>query len=224
MRSLLVVTLLAVPAFAVQPLDGPKLERLLGLGGHSPMERLEEPLPSPLGWRLLGTLRSRDGASMAAVEWTSRSITLQVGDVRDGVEVVAIEQQSLLVRRLGRLERVGSRPGVPSSLPPAGRTLSRQVVEQAIANPVEVMSSAQMMPAMVNGKLVGFRARWVKEGSLAATLGLKAGDTITRVNGTPLDDPQRLLTLLQTFATTRRYEVELERDGQRRVETVELDR
>ena len=223
MRPLLVVTLFAVPSFAV-PLDGAKLERLLGLGGHSALETLAEPAPSPLAWRLLGTLRSRDGASMAAVEWTSRSITLQVGDVRDGVEVVAIEQQSLVVRRLGRLERVGSRPGVPSSQPPAGRTLSRQVVERAIANPAEVMASAQLIPAVVNGKLVGFRARWVKEGSLAATLGLKAGDTITRVNGTPLDDPQRLLTLLQAFTSTHRYEVELERDGQRRVETVELDR
>lgn len=222
MRSILWLMLLAVPAFAT-PLDRPKLERLLGLGHSISSPEGGEAPPSPLPWRLLGTLRSRDGASLAAVDWVSRSVTLQVGDVRDGVEVVAIEQQSLVVRRLGRLERIGSRPGVAAPLA-VGRAISRQTVEHAIANPAQLMTDIQMMPAMVDGKLIGFRARWVKEGSLVASLGLKAGDTITRVNGTPLDSPQALLSLLQTLSSTHRYEVEVEREGQRRVESVQLDR
>lgn len=221
MRSILALTtLLALPSLA--SIDGKKLERLLGLG-RATQPPTEEIAPSPLPWRLLGTLRSEAGASMAAVEWVSRSVTLQVGDVRDGVEVVAIEQQTLVVRRLGRLERIGGKPGGLAPSPP-GRTLSRQALERALANPGSLLGEAHLLPALVGGKWTGFRARWVKEGSLVASLGLKAGDTLTRVNGVPLDSPERILTLLQSLATTRRFEVELERDGQRRVESLELDR
>lgn len=106
MRSITVAFLLAGNAFAT-PLDGEKLERLLGLEYSREVRRDTEAVPSPLPWRLLGTLRSREGLSFAAVECGTRSVTLQVGDVRDGVEVVAIEQQLLIVARLGRLERIG---------------------------------------------------------------------------------------------------------------------
>jgi type II secretion system protein C len=229
MRPILCLALLSIPAFAVGPIDTPRLERLLGLG-HGPSRPVDEPLPSPLPWRLLGTLRDRHGTSMAAVDQVTRSVTLQVGDVRDGVEVIAIEQQVLVVRRLGRLERIGSRPGsgggfgVAGPPQPAGRTLSRQVVDRALANPASLMGEVQLLPALVDGKWAGFRARWVKEGSLVASLGLRSGDTLTRVNGVSLDSPERVLSLLQALATTRRFEVELEREGKRVVEAIELDR
>lgn len=228
MRSILCLAWLSLPAFAVGPIDSPKLERLLGLG-HGPSRPADEPVPSPLPWRLLGTLRDLRGTSLAAVDQVSRSVTLQVGDVRDGVEVIAIEQQVLVVRRLGRLERIGSRPGPGGGFgvaaqQPAGRRLSRQAVDRALANPASLLGEAQLLPALVDGKWAGFRARWVKEGSLVASLGLRAGDTLTRVNGVPLDSPERILSLLQTLATTRRFEVELEREGKRVVEAIELDR
>jgi type II secretion system protein C len=225
MRSILLLTLIAVPSFATG-LDGQKLERLLGLAGHSGPQVAPAPVvPSPLPWRLLGTLRS-EGGTMAAVEWSSKSVTLQVGDVRDGVEVIAIEQQTLIVRREGRLEVVGARPGVagPLALPPAGRTVSRQVITSLLANPQPILLDVGLMPAMVGGKLSGFRARFVKEGSLVANLGLKAGDTIMKVNGVALDSMDRVFSLVQLLGTTSRFDVELERNGQRLVESVQLER
>ena len=69
---------------------------------------------------------------------------------------------------------------------------------------------------MVHGRLSGFRARWVKEGSLVESLGLKSGDLITKVNGLPLDSLERVGSLFQVLVTRRRFEVELERAGARR--------
>lgn len=226
MRASLCVVVIAVPSFAAG-LDGQKLGKLLGLGtGPSTSARAPAPLPSPLPWRLLGTLRARDGASMAAVECSMKSVTLQVGDVRDGVEVISIEQQTVTVRRQGRLELVGARPGAasPSSQPPAGRTVSRQLVDQVLANPEQLYRDVRLMPAMVDGRMTGFRAHWVKDGSLISTLGLKAGDTITKVNGLPLDNLQRVISLMQVLTTTGRFEVELVRNGQRVVESVQVER
>ena len=223
MRSIVFATLIAVPAFATG-LDGQKLERLLGLG-HTQTAPDPPIVASALPWRLLGTLRSRDGASMAAVEWSSKSVTLQVGDVRDGVEVISIEQQTLTVRRNGRLEIVGGKPWIASAaLLPATRSISRQVINQTLANPEPLLKDVQLMPAMVSGRLSGFRARFVKEGSLVASLGLKIGDLITRVNGVALDSPERVLSLLQILKGAGRFEVELERDGQRVVESVQVER
>lgn len=224
MRSILCVVVIAVPSFAAG-LDGQKLGKLLGLGtGPSTSAQTPPPLPSVLPWRLLGTLRARDGASMAAVECSMKTVTLQVGDVRDGVEVISIEQQTVTVRRQGRLEVVGARPGaaLPSSQPPTGRTVSRQLVDQVLANPEQLYRDVRLMPAMVDGRMTGFRAHWVKDGSLISTLGLKAGDTITKVNGLPLDNLQRVISLMQVLTTTGRFEVELERNGQRVVESVQV--
>ncbi len=224
MRTLVIFTLvLAAPALATS-LDGKKLERLLGLGRTGDVTPVEA-TPAPLPWRLLGTMRARDGFSIAAVECSSKSVTLAVGDVRDGVEVVSIEQQLLTVRRMGRLEQIGWRVVAPTLMVPAGaRPLSRAVVEQLMQNPAALMEQAQLFPALIAGRLSGFRARWVKEGSLVASLGLKAGDVIMKVNGQPLDNMERLFSLLQGLASARRFEVELERNGQRLVESVELDR
>lgn len=223
MRSITVAFLLAGNAFAT-PLDGEKLERLLGLEHSREVRRDPEAVPSPLPWRLLGTLRSREGLSFAAVECGNRSVTVQVGDVREGVEVVAIEQQSLIVARRGRLERIGSRPGVGGSALSPARSISRAIVERMLANPQELMQQAQLLPAMVDGRLSGFRARWVKEGSLAAGLGLQAGDVITRVNGITLDSLERVFGLMPLLGTTRRFEIEVQRSGQRVIEAVELER
>lgn len=226
MRSLLLLALIAAPSFATS-LDAQKLGRLLGLKSVEVVGPPPVVAPSPLPWRLLGTLRGRDEAgSLAAVECSSRSVTLQVGDVHEGVEVVAIEKQILIVRRLGRLERVGPVPGVAASsvLLPAARQLSRKVVSQLLENPAVLMQEAHLLPAMVAGRLSGFRARWVKEGSFVASLGLRAGDVITSVNGMPLDSMEKVFSLLQVLTTTRRFDVELERGGQRVVESVELER
>lgn len=221
MRLLLLVLVIALPASATT-LDARKLERLLGLGFSTPPP---PPPPSPLPWRLLGTLRGRD-VSFAAVECSAKSVTLSVGDVRDGVEVIAIEQQVLIVKRNGRLEEVSWKLGVPSA-PVTGsvaRALSRQVVDRLLSNPTELFGQVQLLPAFVSGKLTGFKTRWVKEGSLVASLGLKTGDVILGVNGSPLDNMERLGSLFQVLTTTRRFDVELERNGQRIVESVELDR
>ena len=214
------VVLVAVPSFATA-LDGARLERLLGLQ-HVDVPALPVAV-SPLPWRLLGTLRSRAGSSFAAVECSSKSVTLQVGDVRDGVEVISIEQQILIVRRAGRLERVGAKAGVATAVLTPGQRLSRGVVDPYLEHPEALLQEVQLLPAMVDGRLSGFRARWVKEGSLVAKLGLKSGDTIIKVNGQSMDSMGRVISLVQLLSTTRRFEVELERDGQRIVEAVELN-
>jgi general secretion pathway protein C len=212
--------LVAAPCLAA-PLDSARLSRLFGFDGTRPDAVTPLGPSTPLPFRLLGTLRAVDETwSLAAVEFEKRSVTVSIGDLLAGVEIVGIDQRELVVRRAGRLERLGPVAVAPRSpLPPR---LTRRDVTRALENPAEIFSQVRMMPAMAGGKISGFRATWVQEGSLIATLGLEAGDVIRGVNGAALDNPQQLMVLLQAVQTGRRFEVELERKGQRVVKTVEL--
>ena len=226
MKSLaLVVVMVALPA-AATPIDMKKLERLLGLTPKPGGDTNKKPTTvSTLPWRLMGTMRARNGFSLAAVEVSKKSVTLAIGDVHEGVEVISIEQQYIVVKHDGRFEEISWRPGMaaPSSFTPPTRTLSRDTLDRYLANPSVLIQEVRMTPAFEDGKLHGFKAHWVKEGSIAATLGLKPGDVLMKVNGISLDS-REAMTLFQQLQTTRRFEVEFERNGQRLVETIELDR
>jgi len=218
----LVLLCLASHAFAV-PLDEPKLSRLLGFTGKALVNPPPDLPQTPLPFRLLGTLRSKDGAwSLAALECGSKSTTVSIGDVVLGVEIVTIDQQELTVRREGRLERVG-RAAPTTSRPTAVPRVTRKQLDDTMRDPRQVLREVQLLPAMEGGRQAGFRANFVKEGSVVSALGLKTGDVLRSVNGISLDNPERLLGLYSSLQRARRFDVELERDGARITKSVELD-
>lgn len=235
MRALALV-ILATPCLAAT-LDAHRLERLLGFSGRPGADPARAvAATAPLPFRLLGTLRaSTPERSLAAVEWAKKTLTLRVGDVLEGIELVAIEQQELVVLRDGRLERVGAGPIVaPSPGPraptqpqvltgPGGlKTVNRRDVEAVISNPLTMMNDVRLVPAMEGGRMIGFRAPFVREGSPVSLLGLQPGDVIRSVNGQPLDNLERLMGLFQALQSTSRFEIGLERSGQRVTQPVEL--
>lgn len=199
------------------------MSRLLGFTGKV----VDVPPPAipetPLPFRLLGTLRAKDGAwSLAALECGSKSTTVSVGDVVLGVEIVTIDQQELTVRRDGRLERLG-RAAPTTSRPMAVPRVSRKQIDDTMRDPRQLLREVQLLPTMEGGRLAGFRASFVKEGSVVSALGLKTGDVLRSVNGIALDNPQQLGALYSSLQSARRFDVELERDGVRITKSVELD-
>jgi hypothetical protein len=65
------------------------------------------------------------------------------------------------------------------------------------------------------GKLRGFRAYPGRNRQIFGKLGLKAGDLVTAINGTALDDPQRSQEVFNTIQTSDRVTVTVERGGQK---------
>lgn len=219
------LTLIASSSLAAT-VDGARLEQLFGFSGRVTVTEVTTPT-EPLPFTLLGTLRAaRPEHSLASVEYAKKALTLRVGDELEGVRLVEIEQQALIVERQGRRERVGRGPFVPRAPEPPRpgvKTVTKQEVITALANPAELMRDVRLMPAMVDGKWAGFRAAFVREGSAVATLGLKSGDVIRAVNGRPLDSAERIGELLQALQQSRRFVVELERGGQRVSQSIDLE-
>ena len=65
------------------------------------------------------------------------------------------------------------------------------------------------------GKLRGFRAYPGHNRMIFAKLGLRPGDLVTAINGTPLDDPQRSQEVINTIQSSEHATVTIERAGQR---------
>jgi general secretion pathway protein C len=72
------------------------------------------------------------------------------------------------------------------------------------------------------GKLRGFRAYPGRNRAIFSKLGLKAGDLVTAINGTPLDDPQRSQDVFNTIQTSDHVTVTIERGGQRQDITLNI--
>ena len=217
MKTLLFL-LVALPCVA-KPVDAARLSKLLGFTGQM-RARVETPATT-LTFRLLGTLRGAQ--PLVALAAASRVVTATIGDVISGVEIVTIERLEITVRRDGRLERLRFGSTLDPSPAAAPTTLTRALVNQHLADPSSLMQQVRLVPSFRDGRWSGFKTLSVQPGSLIEKLGLRRGDVIKAVNGLPLDQPERLMTLLQHLQSGRRFEVELERDGQRVTQTLTLD-
>ena len=72
------------------------------------------------------------------------------------------------------------------------------------------------------GKLRGFRAYPGRNRQIFSKLGLKAGDLVTAINGTALDDPQRSQDVFNTIQNSDHVTVTVERGGQKQDITLNI--
>jgi general secretion pathway protein C len=72
------------------------------------------------------------------------------------------------------------------------------------------------------GKLRGFRAYPGRNRQIFSKLGLKAGDLVTAINGTALDDPQHSQDVFNTIQSSDHATVTIERSGQRQEITLNI--
>jgi hypothetical protein len=136
-----------------------------------------------------------------------------------GVRLHAVYRDHVLLERNGVLETLylprlsgGPAPAVPvaNNLQPPGQRL------QAFArnNGGLLNGLIRIQPVFNSGKLSGYRLFPGTGGVPGMTrLGLKAGDLVTAVNGTPLDDPNHANDVLQSLSNASSATVTVSRNG-----------
>jgi general secretion pathway protein C len=80
-------------------------------------------------------------------------------------------------------------------------------------HPQGLQDLALATPYVQNGQFRGFRLRPGRDRELLARLGLRAGDVITVVNGTRLNDPSQGLGVLQQLVSANQVNVQVLRNG-----------
>ena len=177
--------------------------------------------PTTANLVLAGTIATQDPAhGVAIISDGGPSKVYSVGDNVSGFRLHSVYLDHVILDRGGSLETLA----LPRQLPPARPLLARSSSQPAVENFKRMVQQdptilSQVMRAVPSydssaGKLRGFRIYPGKNRTAFNNLGLRPGDLVTAINGTPLDDPQHGQEIMNTIDTADRATVTIERGGQ----------
>jgi len=150
--------------------------------------------------------------------------TYQVGQTiegADGATLHSVYADRVLLDRNGRLETLrlpkelaASAPtAMASPLPQAAAPPSGSLREAISENATRLTDIVRLAPHVQEGQVVGFRVNPGRDRAAFEALGLRAGDVVTDINGTVLDDPSQGLQVFQSLGETTQANVTVLRDG-----------
>ena len=142
-------------------------------------------------------------------------------DVPGGVRLHAVYTDRVLLDRNGALEvlylpRISGSSGAPAPAPLANAAVpaGQRLANFARNNGGLLNGLVRVQPVFNAGKLSGYRLFPGTGGVPGMTrLGLKSGDLVTAVNGTPLDDPNHANDVLQSLSNASSATVTISRNG-----------
>ncbi len=113
-------------------------------------------------------------------------------------------------------------PSAQTKTAPARRVLDRREVNDAMSDPTRLLTQAQAVPYLTDGKLDGFRLYNVVPSGFFDKIGLQTNDIVQRINGVELRDPGMLLSLFQQLRNERTVRVDMVRNTQRQTLTYDI--
>jgi len=185
---------------------------------------------------LAGTIATQDPKHGVAIisDGGAPSKVYSVGDRIGGASLHSVYLEHVILDRGGALETLL----LPRQLPPGRAAIARRTPggdPRTVAAVDNIRKMVQQDPNILDqvmrtvasydnaaGKLRGFRAYPGRNRAIFSKLGLKAGDLVTAINGTPLDDPQRSQDVFNTIQTSDHVTVTIERGGQRQDITLNI--
>jgi general secretion pathway protein C len=185
---------------------------------------------------LAGTIATQDPKRGVAIisDGGAPSKVYSVGERIGGASLHSVYLDHVILDRGGALETLL----LPRQLPPsrAAIALRRPGADPRTVAAVEnIRKMVQQDPGILDqvmrtvpsfdnaaGKLRGFRAYPGRNRQIFAKLGLKAGDLVTAINGTPLDDPQHSQDVFNTIQSSDHVTVTIERGGQKQDITLNI--
>ena len=174
---------------------------------------------------LAGVLAAEDpGAGFAIVGENAASAKLHaVGStLPGGARLHSVYGDRIVIDRGGTLESLSLPKNLlpaavrppPLAMPAAneGGAIDRvrQVVQQ---NPGALSDVIRSQQVIAGGKQRGFRVYPGRNPAAFSRLGLRPGDLITAINGTPLDDPSRGEEVMRTLGSSPEVRVTIMRNG-----------
>jgi general secretion pathway protein C len=173
--------------------------------------------------KLAGTIASDDPAKGYAIigESGGAGKFYSVGDtVAGGARLHAVYPDRVILDRGGQLEalslpRLNPNPVATAAVPPPQQNQFADNLRRiAETNPGALAEVIRPQPVFAGGAQRGYRVYPGRNRQQFAQLGLRPGDLILAINGTPLDDPNRGAEIFSTLGSSGRVTVSVERNGQ----------
>jgi general secretion pathway protein C len=145
-----------------------------------------------------------------------------VGDnVPGGAKLHSVYSDRVVIDRGGHLETlVLPRQVAPGGPPPSAAALNTESpvadrMRKLITEQPSLMADVMRpQPVFANGKQTGYRVYPGRNRQAFVRLGLRPGDLVTAINGTPLDDPEHGQEIFRTLGSSPEAHVTVTRNGQ----------
>ena len=180
---------------------------------------------------LTGVIAANDPRDGLAILGPSSAATkvYAVGDnIPGGARLHAVMSDHVLLERDGSLEALtlphqlaGNAPPPTLSAAPTQPVMDR-MRELVSRDPGIIGDIMRPEPVFAGGKQQGFRIYPGRDRDAFMRLGLRPGDLVTAVNGTPLDDPAQAEQILNTLGTSSEAHITVLRNGQQQDLTLDL--
>ncbi|MEQ8798872.1 MAG: type II secretion system protein GspC [Salinisphaeraceae bacterium] len=158
-----------------------------------------------------------------------------VGDtIRNNVKLHEIYASRVILDRGGRFETLTlerekaalgeqKQPESEGDLSEAVTSSLKNVREEILANPQRMSDYVRFRPQRENGELKGYRIYPGSDRALFQRVGLRPGELVTAVNGTPLNNPRDAMQVLQNLTEAQSLTVTLERGNEQRSVSVSFE-
>jgi len=97
-----------------------------------------------------------------------------------------------------------------------------QKVQQALANPNQIMTDARLLPNIADGKQEGFMLKEVRQGGIYQGLGLQDGDVLLRINEYNISNPESALQAFTALKGMDRVQLDIIRNSAKVTMTYQL--
>lgn len=199
---------------------------------------------------LVGTITTSDpGWSLALIanQGEPRAAPHRIGDrLAEGVRLVAIHADRVVLENAGRrevlwlaetdrgpagvvvaaAEPLASPAGAVwiQRLGPDGYRLDKDRFAEILAHPEQLAREARITLSFgAEGKVDGIRLAGIRPHGILAQLGLARSDVIRRVNGAPIDGPDRMLEIIAGLRAAREIELQISSRGRDRTLRYRID-
>jgi general secretion pathway protein C len=178
---------------------------------------------------LAGTIASSDPKGGLGIigETAATAKVYKVGDsVVGGARLNAVYDDRVILERDGQLEALllpreyrgggSTGPAASTAVRPtagSGAEVADRVRRLIAQDPGSVSEIMRPQPVFANGQQRGYRVYPGRNRQQFTRLGLRPGDLVMSINGTPLDDPQRGMEIFRSIGSADQVRVTVERNG-----------
>ncbi len=210
--------------------------RLFGFDPPKQDSDPEHARPSSIPLVLTGIIAASDPRNGLAILGPSPAAAkvYAVGDnVPGGAKLHSVMNDRVMLDRNGSLEylllpRKVQEGGLPNGPPPSAAALPTEnpIVDRMRKlmndDPGLVADIMRPQPVFAQGKQRGYRVYPGRNRQAFVRLGLRPGDLVTAINGTPLDDPARGQDVFRTIGSSNEAHVTVMRNGQQQDLTLNM--
>ena len=102
----------------------------------------------------------------------------------------------------------------PRIVAPGSYIIDQRALNASLDNIGQAMTDARLLPSIKDGKVEGFRVSEVKPAGIFGMVGIRNGDTLTRINDFNIDSPEKAIQSLASLKGQSKIKLDLIRDGQ----------